>query len=181
MLRLISNLLAVRLIEDQKLDLEPQRFSLKDLTQKVITRLDPFARASNVTVKLVVPHSVSEVFADSKKIDLVIENLLDNAIRYNVKKGTAMITIEEKPGTVIWTIKDEGVGIPKEDIKKVFDKFFRSHNVFQYRAGGLGMGLFLAQAFVRASGSKIRFRSRERKGSTFWFTLPIKSVKGQRD
>lgn len=73
------------------------------------------------------------------------------------------------------SVKDGGVGIPKEDQKHIFQKFFRSGNVLKYQTQGSGLGLYIAKSIVERSGGKIGFKSEENKGSTFWFTIPIKS------
>jgi signal transduction histidine kinase len=172
MLRLVNTLLDVIKIEDNKITLQPETFSINDLTLKVIERLNAFARASNAEILFKAFGPGPAVWADPKKIESVIENLLDNAIRYSSGKSKITITIEEKTGKIIWKICDQGAGIPKKDVKKIFSKFFRSQNSFRYRGGGAGMGLFLARAFIRASGGEINFQTEEGKGSVFWFTLP---------
>ena len=175
MTRLINTLLEVRKIEDQKLDFQPSRFSLRAVTEKVVAEFRSLAEASKVGVRVVSPEGLPDGFADPKKITLVVENLMDNAIRYSVGKGEVVITIQKKGNHLLWTIKDQGSGIPKEDAKKLFRTFYKAHNVFRYRGGGLGVGLFLARAFIEASEGKINFLSKEGEGSTFWFTLPLAS------
>ncbi len=105
---------------------------------------------------------------------MVIENFLDNAIRYVQEKGLVEIKIKREKDFVYFEIKDNGVGIPKEDQKYIFQKFFRSENILRYQTQGSGLGLYISKAIIEKSGGKIGFSSQEGRWSTFWFTLPIK-------
>lgn len=181
---LVSDLLIVSRIETATLPQKKKEFSLEDLTKKLILELQPFARASNVEIKFEAQEDLPQVFADPSQIRLVVENLLDNAIRYISpvrdvisngvrEKGEVKIKIERKGKKILFEIKDAGVGIPKEDQKYIFQKFFRSENVLRYQTQGSGLGLFITKSIVERSGGKIWFKSKEGVGTTFWFTLPI--------
>ena len=171
---LVSDLLTVSRIETAKLLLKKEEISLEDLIRKIIEELEPFAKASNVKVEFRAKENLPKVFADPSQIRLVIENLLDNAIRYIKEKGRVEIKLEKIDKYCRFEIKDTGVGIPKEDQKYIFQKFFRSENVMRYQTQGSGLGLYIAKSIVEKSGGKIGFKSQEGIGSTFWFILPIK-------
>ena len=172
MRELVSDLLTVSRIETEKLPLKKKEISLEDLTRKIIEELEPFAKASNVKVEFRAKKNLPKVFADPSQIRLVIENLLDNAIRYIKEKGRVEIKLEKIDKYCRFEIKDTGVGIPKEDQKYIFQKFFRSENVMRYQTQGSGLGLYIAKSIVEKSRGKIGFKSQEGIGSTFWFTLP---------
>lgn len=171
MIRIVNDLLEVRRAEEKKIDIQPENVSLKKLTEDTIKTLDSFARASNIMVEMKADGDLT-VRADPKKLGLALSALLENAIRYSPGGGRAKIEIYEKGREIFWQVADYGSGIPKEEQPKVFEKFFRSHNAYRYRSGGLGIGLFLSKAFIEAMGGGVGFSSEEGKGSIFWFWLP---------
>jgi len=170
---LISDLLIVSRIETAALPFKKQEFSLEDLTKELISNFQPFARASNVQIEFQSKPDLPKVFADPSQIKQVIENFLDNAIRYIKAQGRVKIKIEKKNKDLRFEIEDSGVGIPKEDQKYIFQKFFRSSNATRQQTQGSGLGLFIAKSIIKRSGGEIGFQSEENKGSTFWFTIPI--------
>lgn len=171
-LRLVNDLLEAYRVEDKNLDLQPRPFSIIELTRQIGAKFEYLAKKTNVKISIIANENTPHAFADQKKIQLVIEHLVDNAISYS-DGGEAVISVERKRNNILWTISDQGVGIPASEIKKVFGKFFRSHNRMRYHTGGLGLGLYLAKEIINASGGNIGIRSIEGRGTTVWFTLPV--------
>jgi len=171
---LVSDLLIVSRLETATLPLKKKEISLEDLINKLISELQLFTKASNVGIEFKSEEGLPKILADSSQVRLVIENLLDNAVRYIKDNGKVKMSLEKRGQNLYFKIEDNGVGIPKEDQKYIFQKFFRSENVLKYQTQGSGLGLYISKTIIKRSGGKIGFKSQEGVGSTFWFTLPIK-------
>jgi len=173
MRELVKDLLMVSRIETQTLLFKGKEFCLAELTQELIKDFEPVAKASNVQIVFNQPKRIPLVFADPFQIRQVVENLLDNAIRYIQNKGDIRIKIEARDNKLYFKIKDNGVGIPPEDQKYIFQKFFRADNAMKYQTQGSGLGLYIAKSIIEKSKGRIGFISQKEQGSTFWFYLPI--------
>jgi len=174
MKELVNNLLIVSRIDQGTLPLKKEEFSLEEVTKKLVSVFLPFAKASNVEIKIETRGDLPKIYNDSSQIGLVVENLLDNAIRYIKEKGTIVIKLAQKDSNIYFEIKDNGVGIPKNDQKYISQKFFRSENILKHQTEGSGLGLYIVKSIIKKAGGKTGFQSEEGKGSTFWFTIPIK-------
>ncbi|MFH1582196.1 MAG: HAMP domain-containing sensor histidine kinase [bacterium] len=174
MSELVSDLLIVSRIEQGRLPTRIEKVSLKEMTEKTLKGIEIFAKASNVTISLEAAKNLPKISLDISQIKLVIENLLDNAIRYSREKGKISIKINKKDKYLYFEIKDNGVGIPFSDQKYIFQKFFRSGNALRHKTEGSGLGLYITRSIIKKLRGKIKFESEEGKGSTFWFILPIK-------
>ncbi|MFH1036748.1 MAG: HAMP domain-containing sensor histidine kinase [Patescibacteria group bacterium] len=170
---LIDHLLIVSRIEQGRLPQNKEEVSFEELVKKVINDAGPFAKISNVEVEFVVGKNLPKFFVDPIQIKLVIDNLLNNAIRYTKGNGRVLVSLSREKNNFHLSVKDNGVGIPKEDRKYIFQKFFRAQNAPKYQTQGTGLGLYIAKSVAENSGGKIGFESEEGKGSTFWVTLPI--------
>jgi signal transduction histidine kinase len=172
---LVKDLLIVSKIDSAQLSLKKEEFNLEELTREIIKEFEYFAKASNCQIEFFAKENLPKIFGDRYQLRQVIENLLDNAIRYTKEKGKVTIKIKKEKNFILFEISDNGVGIPREDQKFIFQKFFRASNVLKHKTQGTGLGLYIAKEIIERSGGKIGFKSQEGVGSTFWFTLPIKS------
>lgn len=177
MIALVNDLLEVSRIEkgDTKIYLQPT-----DLTQIIRGLLRD--KEKDISKKqLQVSFTVEQepfpvVRTEPMKIKQSLSNLITNAIAYTPDRGQVIIDLrkmENDLNMLQCSITDTGMGIPKEQIGQVFDKFFRGSNVSKVESVGTGLGLYIAKAFIEASGGKIWFKSIQDKGTTFYFTLPI--------
>ena len=171
---LVNDLLNVSRIEQGKLGLRPEKISLKEVIQDLIKDYLPLAKASNINLSLEIDKNIPPISIDPQGIKVVLQNLIDNAIRYIKNKGQVKISLKREGGLIKCHVQDNGVGIPSGDQSKIFKKFFRSRNIMKYQTEGTGLGLFISKSIIEASGGKIGFKSREDKGTTFWFEIPIK-------
>ncbi len=180
---LINDLLTVSRLEQKKITQEKQGISLYDLLNNIISKVKPFAIASNIEIKLKADKNLPKIFIDHSYLNTIMENFIDNAIRYSPvhladkeHQGLIEIKLEQKQKNIYFEVKDNGIGIPEQDQKYIFQKFFRSRNASQYQKQGTGFGLYITKSIVEKSGGKIGFVSEQGKGTTFWLTLPINPV-----
>jgi signal transduction histidine kinase len=173
MLELVDELLIVSKIEQGVLILRKKEVDFKKIVEDLISQFKFYAIASNVEIRFHPEDNLPTVFIDPSQVKLIVENLIDNAIRYTKEKGSVEIRLEKKEKYVLFSIKDSGVGIPEEDKKYIFQKFFRAENILREQTRGSGLGLFVVKSIVENSGGKIWFESKEGKGTIFYFTLPI--------
>ncbi len=180
---LIDDLLIVSRIEQKRLKENKEKVFLPKLLEELIKETNSYAIASNVKIKTEIDKKIPEIFCTRSHIKTVIENLINNAIRYSrpasaddskPEKKLVEIKLNKKDKDIYFEIRDHGIGIPKEDQKFIFQKFFRARNVSKYQPKGNGLGLFIVKSIIQKLGGEIGFQSAENQGTTFWFTLPIK-------
>jgi len=174
--KLINDLLTVSRLESGKMFYKKQLVSIEEITRKAIAKIKPFSDRKQINVALDVKGDLPKISVDPSCLEQVIENLLDNSVRYT--KGTGDVKILIKPkffNKIYFAIKDKGVGIPRGEGKYIFQKFFRSRNTLRLKTQGSGLGLYISKKLIEIMGGKIGFSSEANKGSTFWFILPVKN------
>jgi signal transduction histidine kinase len=175
MIDLVNDLLDVARIDQDRLILRKQKFNFVEIVSGVVKEIIPKAKIRNIQIKVDEKKDLPLAIGDEEKVRLVVENLLDNAVKYTNSGGKIAINISRDKKYLKFEIKDNGVGIPEEQIDRVFEKFFRSDNASRYQTEGTGLGLYIAKNIVEQTGGEIWFKSIENVGSVFGFSLPIEN------
>ena len=123
-----------------------------------------------------------EIKTDLDAFNNIIQSLVDNAISYTPEKGRVEVIVEQAGSEFVIKVIDTGIGIPKKEQGKIFEKFARASNAKLYKTDGMGLGLFVAFEAAKLLGGKIWFESEENKGATFFVKLPMFSqeIKGEK-
>jgi len=174
MISLVADLLSVSKIEtgDQKFSIIKSNIDIFPIIKSVI--VDNTALAQEKKVKIIVCKSAPAkiiALADAEHIRQVFQNLISNAIKYSNENGIVEIGYKPDKKDVTFFIKDDGIGIPLGQQKRVFEKFFRADNVITKETSGTGLGLYIANAIVKGHGGKIWFKSKLGVGTTFYFSI----------
>lgn len=184
---LVNDLLTVSRVQQGTFPFQEKEFELQEVIDQVLVEYQSAALASNVEIK-VEGGRMPKLYNDPSLVRHVLGNLIDNAIRYAWKGSEAAPQGKRERSRIVIRLKDEGsnarveladngVGIPAEDQKFIFQKFFRSSNAVRRQTEGSGLGLFIVKSLLEKAGGEIGFKSEENKGSTFWFTLPYGGAK----
>ncbi|MEA3452771.1 MAG: HAMP domain-containing sensor histidine kinase [Patescibacteria group bacterium] len=169
---LIDDLLTITRLKEGKTDNKKTKFSLTALTEEIIAEHEKAVKNSKIKLDLKAPEKLSYVVASYPLIKIVVENLINNAIRYSQEGEKISIILKAFNKGIRFEIKDEGIGIPAEDQKRIFQKFFRAKNAVRAEVYGTGLGLYIIKLILDGMNGKIWFNSKKDKGSTFYFTLP---------
>lgn len=181
MIRLINDLLDLSKIEEGRYLYEHTPCQIKNIVQSVIDYYQEIIDKKKLKIKFNTPKKkLPQVIVDKEKIKLAIQNLLDNAIKYTPSHGEIIISLKYAKKEIEFSIKDTGIGIPKDQQKRIFSKFFRTVETTKMETDGTGLGLFIAKNIIKAHKGKIWFDSLEAKGTTFYFTLPIYNKNSQK-
>ena len=178
LLETVDGLLNVAKIEEGKFGYQFEQINLAEFLEKLLQQSLVIAQEYKVNVYFDKPKEEISLMADSQKLGVVVATLIDNAIKYNVPNGQVVVKLErlvDQPFVQV-SVKDTGVGIPPEEIDKLFTKFFRAKNVLQFKTEGSGLGLYIAKNIVKRHGGEIWAESVLNRGSTFYFTLPTDST-----
>jgi two-component system, OmpR family, phosphate regulon sensor histidine kinase PhoR len=168
---LIQDLLTISALESGRITLNLQPVPLRPLAEKILTDLK--TRASAKDVKLVNALPELTATADANRLEQVLANLVDNAIKYGRANGTVIVGGQKTDADKIEIfVQDDGPGIPPESLDRVFERFYRVDKARSREQGGTGLGLSIVKHIVQSHGGKVWVKSEPGKGATFSFTLP---------
>jgi two-component system phosphate regulon sensor histidine kinase PhoR len=172
--KIVEDLLMLSKIESKEFQLKIEFISLPDFINDVIDFVKEAAEKKEISISQSKITSSQAVGADRNYLEQIFINLLDNAIKYTHEGGKVTISaIEKDKREIQFSIEDDGMGIPREDIPRIFERFYRVDKGRSQELGGTGLGLSIVKHLVQAHGGRVWVESQLGEGSTFYFTLPI--------
>ena len=173
LVNLVNDFLDITRIESGRQVITKTPVNIDKLIQNALADLKPLADEKSISLQYRPdPGGLSEVFGDRNLIEQVLINLLSNAIKYSPKGASAGVAVAEQNGIVAVSVQDTGLGIPKEALPRLFEKFYRVRAEDRKDIIGTGLGLSLAKQIMEVHGGTIRVESVHGKGSTFTITIP---------
>ncbi len=173
MVYLIGDFLNISRLRTGKFVLEPSTVNLANVVGEEISQLRDTAKSRGIAIRFEKPHNIPNITADENKLRQVMMNFMDNAIYYTLPGGDIDVQLYKTARGIVFKVKDSGIGVPKAEQAKLFTKFFRAPNARKQRPDGTGIGLYMAKKVIVAHGGSLLFESKEGKGSTFGFELPL--------
>lgn len=170
MLRILSELLNMSQVEAGKIQLEIRSVKPASIVNNAINAVNAAAREKEIHFERHIDEELPSVRADAEKTGWVLNNFLSNAIKYSSAGGKIFVSIKLVDGSLQFSVKDEGTGIPEEYLPKIFERFFK---VPGSNKTGTGLGLAISKEFIEAEGGKIWVKSKPGEGSEFGFDLPV--------
>lgn len=171
---LTADLLTLSRVELKQQKFQFASYDVDHLVQNTVDSMLPLARKKNITIQFSASTSRPEAFCDSEAVNQILTNLVDNALKYTPENGSILVGVRElspHPFVEIF-VKDSGIGIPREDLPRLFERFYRVDKARSRELGGTGLGLAIVKHLVRAQGGEVRVTSEVGSGSEFAFTLP---------
>ena len=176
LINLVNDLLDISRLERGRLEIRPQPTDLGALTASVLEEVAGLVRTHDHRISVTGVDDAPTVIADPQLLRQVVLNLISNAIKYTPRSGEIAIRIGDVGDRVRWEIQDNGIGIPRDAQRRLFEKFYRADNVFAVETEGTGLGLYLVRLIIEQFGGRVWCDSEEGRGATFVFTLPNSGV-----
>lgn len=174
MINLINDLLNVARIEEGRFNYTFSEVAFADLLNESLDVYQPLIKVKKLKIAMEKPECVlPKMKLDKEKIKLVLQNLIENAINYSPAGGEVTISYKCDKMNLTFSVKDRGMGIPEKQHSRIFSKFFRAENAVRMETEGTGLGLFIVKNIIESHNGKVWFESKESKGTTFYFTIPL--------
>jgi len=172
---LIEDLLEVSRIDSKKTKIKWKEMDITGVIKKVMLVLQPLAKEKNIRLKANISNELPKLPADESKIESVVTNLINNAIKFTPEGGQVTVNAKLQEEQVIISVEDTGMGIPENDLQKIFERFYRVHRQGK-QIQGTGLGLSIVNEIVKTHDGKIEVQSTLNKGTTFTVFLPLKAT-----
>jgi PAS domain S-box-containing protein len=169
---MVNNLLDISKLEEGKLVLERKPVLLADVIHQTVLKLQGYAHQQQVTIVPNISTPLPVIIGDAYRLEQVLTNLIGNAIKFSPIEATVTVSSFEKGNRVIIAVKDNGIGIPSENLDNIFSRYYQVTQKSERSAMGTGLGLHIAKQIIDAHGGRIWAESEAGQGSTFYFTLP---------
>jgi two-component system phosphate regulon sensor histidine kinase PhoR len=171
--RLTEDLLKLSKMDADRLELEIRRVSVSQLIESCIETAQHRATEKEIAISVQPSAAVPDIAGDRRRLAEVLQNLLDNALQYTLSRGEILVSVQARDTEVVFTVADTGIGIPKADQSRIFERFYRVDAARSRELGGTGLGLSIAKHIVEVHGGRIWVDSEVGRGSQFHFTVPL--------
>jgi two-component system, OmpR family, phosphate regulon sensor histidine kinase PhoR len=171
--RLTDDLLKLSKMDADRLELELHNISVTQLIESCLETAQRRAAERDISISVKVPENLPEIIGDRRRLAEVLQNLLDNATQYTLPGGQIVLSAAANHAEVIFTVSDTGIGIPKADQPRIFERFYRVDAARSREAGGTGLGLAIAKHLVEVHDGRIWVDSEVGQGSQFHFSVPV--------
>ena len=172
--RLVDSLLNVSRIDLGTLNLTPEAVDINAVLRNVLKDLDVEIQAKGLKVVVSANKHLLPALIDPNAMHIILQNLVSNAVKYSPKGKEVTISLQQQATEAVIEIRDQGVGIPDVDQRKIFSKLFRASNATKVSTDGSGLGLYITKAMVERARGKISFESTEKHGTVFYVIIPSK-------
>lgn len=171
---IVEDLLSISRIEEGRFGYNFAPLDIVEFLTKTLQAALPQARRLGIKMFFDRPQApLPPVYADADKLNMALGNILDNAVRYNVKDGEVTVRVKQSEGSFVEVdVRDTGIGIPREEVSRLFKKFYRASNALKFETQGSGLGLYIAQGIIQSHGGRISVESEVDHGTVVSFTLP---------
>ena len=173
---LIGLFLSVARLELGKLEINPKLLNVVSTTEEIVNQFTSQLKSKGLILRKDFSQNIPTVKIDIKVLNLALENIISNAIKYTPSGGLITVALKKIEPNIVFEVSDTGCGIPKNQQSKVFSKLFRGSNVSE-TAKGIGIGMYVTKNTIEQAGGKIWLKSKENKGTTFYISLPLGGMK----
>ena len=175
--RLVEDLLTISKIELGEVKFNFEAVSLNDAVSNVMPLVEPKARSKNITISNLVPEKTPLIKADNDRLTQILINILDNAVKFTPDNGKVTISAEEANGFNVIAVNDTGIGVPKEEIERLGERFYRVDRTRSRELGGTGLGLSIVKHLMTAHGGRLEIESRLGSGTKVSLHFPLLNTK----
>jgi signal transduction histidine kinase len=170
---IIDTMLNLRYLETGRMDLAATHFDLRDEVGAACEDYEALAGTGDLVLEADLPDEAVAIYADREKLRVVLDNLISNAVKFTPTGGRVWVTLCERGDEVELSVADSGVGIPPEELERVFERFYQIESHLTRRHGGMGLGLSIVKELVELHGGRVRAESDPDRGSRFVVVLPV--------
>lgn len=173
MIRLVSDMLNVLRLESGTLTIKKEAIGARNLCQAVYAILEPATKETTIILKNALEGKPDILFwGDSEILQTILESLVSNAINYSPTGAAVTLDATEERDVVVFSVTDNGIGIPHNEQARIFERFYRATNAKEFKPNGTGLGLYIASVLADKIGAAISFKSEQGKGTTFYLRIP---------
>ncbi len=178
---LIDDMLNLQHLESGVASLSREMLDLNEIVQEVIQDMSLIVAEKELTLEILIPDDFPKIMADRQKVDLVIMNIMHNAVKFTPQYGQVTFKARVEGEEAVLSITDTGIGIPPDKLNRIFDRFYQVEPSLTREYGGIGLGLSIVKGVVELCGGTIHVESAEGQGTTFVITLPLDNIHLQRN